>query len=150
MFPTITQLEFVTETEETIQLGRSFLFDFNENKFVMENGKFIVVEGIEALKMWIEKTIRTEKFRFKIYEKNNDRDSEYGVRIEDLIIGNDYPILFIESELKREITDALLKHPAISNLSEWLIDKEDDVLNINFTVELTDGVIFKQGVSING
>lgn len=149
MFPKITQLEINTEPAETVQLGKSFLFSFKENKFVMENGRNVVVEGIEALKMWIEKTIRTEKFRFKIYEKTNDKENEYGVQLKDLI-GYQYPKAFVEAELKREITEALLKHPAISGISNWSLSKVDSTLIINFSVKLKDGVSFNQEVSVNG
>ncbi|MDN4093581.1 DUF2634 domain-containing protein [Brevibacillus agri] len=147
MFPKVVQLEINTEPTETVKIGKSFLYDFKTNQFVMQNGKNVVVEGIDALKMWIEKTLRTEKFRFKIYERVNDKENEYGVQLKDLI-GTKYPAAFIESELRREITEALKKHPVISGISNLTVDRNDGTYNINFKVILRDGVTFTQEVSV--
>lgn len=135
------------ETTDTSNISKSFLFDFKKGDFVLQDGKLIVVENIEALKIWIEKILRTEKFKFKIYENAENREDEYGVTIRDLITGYDYPIEFVKSEIEREITDALLKHPMIENLSEWDIEKENPVLKVSFKVALKDGNILDQEVN---
>ncbi|QEK13732.1 DUF2634 domain-containing protein (plasmid) [Crassaminicella thermophila] len=147
MLPEIANLEINTnQTEEVPNQGTSFLFDFKIGDFILKNGRLVKVSDIEALKIWIEKCLRTEKFKFKVYEKEN-KDLEYGVTIEDLIVGHDYPQSFIESELKREISIGLLKNPMIASLSEWKIEKKNPIVNVSFRVNLKTGETFTQEVN---
>ncbi|MGD6845226.1 DUF2634 domain-containing protein [Bacillus infantis] len=130
---------------ETSYSGKSFLFDFDKGDFVFRNGKLVPVEGKEALKVWINKVLKTEKFRFEIYEKE-EREEEYGVIIEDLIIGHSFSLPFIESEQKREITVALLRHPMIDSLEDFRVEREKSLLRISFEVILADGDSLNQEV----
>lgn len=145
MFPEITELklpEIARESEQSQDLGKSFLFDFKKKDFILKNGKLVAIDGIEAIKVWIEKVLRTQKHKWKIYE-----GTDYGTTIEDLIVGHGYPKSFLESELKREITEALLKHPRIESLSEWKFRREKDKLHVMFTVNLKDGEAFNKEVA---
>ncbi|ABR48583.1 hypothetical protein Amet_2429 [Alkaliphilus metalliredigens QYMF] len=145
MLPQIANLEIDgDDQQQTTQIGKSFLFDFNKGEFVFKDGKLVPVEGIEALKVWIEKTLRTEKFRFKVYE-----GTEYGVTVEDLIIGHNYPISFAESEVKREVSEALGTHPWIERLVDWGLEREKSILKISFRVILVNGNSFDQVVNYN-
>lgn len=145
MLPEITELELPKITQETEQkkdLGKSFLFDFKKKDFVLESGRLIEIDGIKAIQVWIEKILRTQKSKWKIY-----KGTDYGTTIEDLIVGHGYPKSFLESELKREITEALLKHPKIESLSEWEFRREKDKLHVIFTVNLKDGKTFNKEVA---
>ncbi|WP_413362217.1 DUF2634 domain-containing protein [Lysinibacillus sp. 3P01SB] len=144
MFPENVQ-EYLEE-EEVILMdtaptynGKAFLYDFKKGDFILENGKLVQVEGLEALKIWIEKLLRTEKFRFKIYE-----DVEYCVTIEDLI-GGVWPPGFVEAELRREITEAAITNPYIEDLIEWKFERDSSYLHIYFTVLTPEGA-FEMGV----
>lgn len=135
MLPEITQLEINLNQEEDLPTaGKSFLFDFTLGEFVLKDGKLVELVDTESIKMWIQKVLRTEKFRFKVYE-----DINYGLTIEDLIVGHDYSQAFIESEIKREVTEALSNHPMIQSLTEWEIVKDNPTLRIAFTVNLVNG-----------
>jgi len=117
MFPNTQDLT-VTAAENTAASGKSFLFDFTAGDFIIRDGKLVECESIDAIKVWIEKMLRTEKGRFRIYN-----DTDYGCRIEDLLIGNSYHVAFIEAELKREIEDALMQNPNISAVSNFSIER---------------------------
>lgn len=112
--------------------GRAFLYDFKKGDFIYKNGAPIEVTGIKALEVWIEKVIRTERFRFKIYE-----EMEYGVSIEDLI-GSMLPRGFIESELKRELTESILLNPFVEELTDWAFEIDGSEWRITFTVVTID------------
>ena len=73
---------------------KSYLFNFNRGDFAVRDGKLVECDGIDAIKVWIEKILRTEKNRYKIYD-----GTDYGCQIEDLIIGNTYSFEFTDSEL---------------------------------------------------
>ena len=131
MFPETNEISVVTASDS---FGtRSFLFDFSLGDFVVRDGKLVECDGLEAIKVWIEKILRTEKGRFKIYY-----DTEYGCHLEDLIVGNNYSVEFIESELKREIEEALLKNPQISSVANMKITREVNSLTVEMEVILFD------------
>jgi len=146
MFPDVAEQEINIENPGTADLGTSFLFDFAAGDFVVKDGRLVKVAGVEALKIWIEKIIRTEKQHFKVYERGDGQD-EYGVTIEDLLVGHDYPPAFIEAELQREISDALTKHPLVQSISDFSVIKDNPQVTIAFTVNLTDGNTFSQEVN---
>ena len=131
MFPETKEISFASSSE---RLGtKSYLFDFDTGDFVVRDGKLIECDGIEAVKVWIEKILRTEKGGFHIYD-----NTEYGARLEDLIIGNNYSVAFIESELKREIEEALLQNPQIRAVSSIEITREINALTVELEV-IRDG-----------
>lgn len=140
MLPEIAELEYTSSitNEDLPKTGKSFLFDFETGDFVLKDGKLIPVDGVDALRIWIEKVLRTEKLRFEIYSE------EYGVSLEDLIVGQNLPIKYIESEIKREVTEALLKNELITSVTDWQIKRKDSSLQISFTVNNS----FTQEVSI--
>lgn len=139
-------VENETTDDDINNIGKSFLFDFEKGDFILQDGKLVEVEGNESIKIWIEKILRTEKFKFKIYERIEDTN-EYGITLQDLITGYDYPLEFIKSEIEREISEALIKHPSIDSIEEWNIEKSNPVLKISFKVVLNDGNILSEEVS---
>lgn len=141
MLPEIADLEYEDEEvleEDEPKIGKSFLFDFKKGEFVLKDGKMVVLEGIEALKMWILKVIRTEKFRFRIYESSAyEEDEQYGVTLEDLI-GSNFDREFIEAEIEREVTEALLLHEYVVSVDEWSFERDSKKMVVSFTVTTYD------------
>lgn len=146
MFPTDIQQYLVNEEVEFDESnghqfnGKTYLYDFEKGDFVYKNGAPVEVTGREALKMWIDKVIRTEKFRFKIYE-----NVDYPVQLEDLI-GSTLPYGFIESEFKRELSEAILRNPYIKNLTNWNFERDGSRWRIAFEV-ITDDETFRMEVT---
>jgi len=148
MFPDIAQLEFKqSDPAQPIDLGKSFKFDFTAGDFILSDGKLVAIKDIEAIKVWVHKILMTEKFKFQIY-KRTDGD-EYGVTLEDLI-GTILPRSFVEAELKREIKEAVTRHPRIASISNLTIERDGNLLKISFKINLTDGQGFGQEVAISG
>lgn len=125
-------------------MKKTYNFDFNKYEFVMSGGSVSVLTGIDALRLWAEKTIRTQLGRYSIYNGRN-----YGANIEDLIIGKSYGFDFVESELKREIETALLRHEDILSMDSFSVVKNGAVLNVSFTLLTLYGNIDKE-VSYDG
>ena len=133
MFPQ-TQSASNVQTQTEISNGRrTYMFDFDKGDFVVRDGKLIECDGIEAIKVWIEKILRTEKGRFGIYD-----DTAYGCHLEDLIIGNSYTVEFIEAELKREIEEALLLNLQISAVSNFTISRGKNSMTVTMEVHILD------------
>ena len=131
MFPE-TQNSTVPNKDTVVSNGtKTYLFDFDRGDFVIRDGKLVVCDGVEAIRVWIEKIIRTEKSRYPIYD-----GTEYGCHLEDLIIGNNYTVEFIEAELKREIEEALLQNPQISNVSGFQLVRDANSITVTLEVYL--------------
>ena len=73
-------------------MKKTFDFDFSNGEFVMKDGNPVILSGINALKLWIQKCMRTQLYRYSIY-----KDKQYGANIEDLVIGKSYNFDFAES-----------------------------------------------------
>lgn len=134
----------VTETGQTatnqVSYGKELAFDFEAGDFIYIDGQPKVVEGVEALKVWIEKTIRTARYRFPAYT------FQYGCELED-IIGLDIPRAVLESEVKRVIREALVYDDRITEVKNFIINRGGDWLNIEFDVVTFDDNTFTQEVT---
>ena len=81
------------------------------------------------------------------YIKEDEGIDEYGVNIKDLISGKKVPQFFLQSELRREIEEALKKHSEIDRIEDFRTEHELATLKIYFTVILKNGEAFNQEVS---
>ena len=120
-------------------MKNTYNFDFKQGEFVMSGGNISVLTAISALRLWIDKTIRTQFGRYSIYNGKN-----YGANIEDLVIGKSYGFDFVESELKREIETALLRHEDILSVNKFSVMKKGTVLDVSFTLKTVYGNIDKE------
>ena len=132
MFPNSTDITLDNKSD-TSSGTKSYLFDFTTGDFIVRDGKLIECDSIDAIKVWIEKILRTEKGRYKIYD-----NTEYGCHLEDLIIGNSYTAEFIEAELKREIEDALKQNPRITSVTNFKITRNKNAITVTLEVVLND------------
>ena len=120
----------------------SFKFNFDAGEFVTDStGGVVTVSGMESLMQWVNKILRTQYNRYKLYN-----GTYYGSNIEDLVIGRSYSIDFTESELKREIEKALLKNDDIYTVSS-AITRYKDRLNIDVSLTTSYGTI-KEAVTL--
>jgi len=128
--PQIAELEFeVEQIQDDLQpIGKSFAYDFDRGDFIMRNGKLIELFGVESLKMWIMKVMKTELSRFRIYE-----GIPYGVTLEGLI-GSNLPRAYIEAETEREVTESLLLSPYIDGLEGWTFERDGKWMRVSFRV----------------
>ena len=110
-------------------MKKTFDFDFGNGEFVMKDGNPVILSGINALKLWIQKCMRTQLYIYSIY-----KDKQYGANIEDLVIGKSYNFDFAESELRREIETALLRNEDIYSMSGFSAEKVGAILKISFTL----------------
>ena len=132
MFPNSTDITLDNETQ-TSSRTKSYMFDFENGDFIVRDGKLIECDSIDSIKVWIEKILRTEKGRYKIYD-----NTEYGCHLGDLIIGNNYTAEFIEAELKREIGDAIKQNTRITSVTNFNITRNINAITVTLEVVLND------------
>lgn len=138
VLPQIAQLDF-TETELVQQMvsgvaHRTFNWDFETGDFQLKDGKLVELEGIEYLKVWIRKTLRTE-LNTLIYEGTN-----YGSEHHSLIGRNFHPY-YSRSEYERMIREALSKNEAITGVNNFSFSQSGARLTISFDVISIYGTI---------
>jgi hypothetical protein len=135
-----------TGTENNIGQGIILSYNFETGEFNMKDGKVIELTGLEGLKMWVQKVLRTEKHKFKIYT-GTDSTYAYGISLLEYL-NSDLPYDFIKAEIQREITETLLNNKAISSITDFSFERVNDILNVSFTINSTYGTT-TEGVSLN-
>ncbi|MDU7538071.1 MAG: DUF2634 domain-containing protein, partial [Peptostreptococcaceae bacterium] len=113
----------------TPTLHKEYDFDFATGQLT---GK--TLEGKEALKVWIYKTLLTKRYRYLIYSW------DYGQDLEE-IIGQDYEKGLIVSEVERQIKDCLLINDKIKSCTNFNIQLINDQLNVEFKVNTIYGEV---------
>ncbi|WP_125154300.1 DUF2634 domain-containing protein [Clostridium rectalis] len=97
--------------ESKLPLFKEFAWDFKENKFIYIDGKIKVLEGKEALKVWIYKALSTPRYRYLAYS------FQYGHEFDNLI-GKGLSKEALKSEAKRYLKECLLINPYIIDVPE--------------------------------
>lgn len=130
-----------------MDLGTGFLFDFDKGEFVIENGRLVEKNGIDAVKMWITKILKTEKYQFEIYDIYPDTpEYQYGT-LTEFTIGKAFTEE-IKSQIQENIEMSAMRHPRVNRLDEWKFEKEDDLLTVYFRVNLVDDLSFAMEVNL--
>lgn len=135
-----------TGTENNIGQGIILSYNFETGEFNMKDGKVIELTGLEGLKMWIQKVLRTEKHKFKIYI-GTDSTYAYGISLLEYVNSN-LPYDFIKAEIQREIEETLINNPSITSILDFSFERSDSTLNVSFSVNSIYGT-FSEGVSLN-
>lgn len=100
-----------------------------------------MMDGEDSLKQFIEKAIRTARYRFLIYSR------EYGSELQTLI-GQDVTSEFLQVEVPRLVRETLIYDDRVKDVRDIAMYKQGDILSVSFTVEMTDGFSFEQEVEL--
>lgn len=90
------------------------------------------VDGLEAVKQAVEKILNTDRYEYPIYSFS------YGVELQKLV-GKEQP--YVRAELKRIITEALLRDDRIKSVSDFAISFDGDRCDCFFSVKSIYGNI---------
>lgn len=136
ILPTFNEIEIKVneDNKEELPVYKEIDWDFETNTPVLINGSFKIVERNEALKVWIYKAIKTERFRYGIYSWN------YGCEIESLI-NKGFTKDLISSEVERFVTEALMTNEYILTVNYVSVNFEKDVLTTSITATTIYGEV---------
>jgi phage baseplate assembly protein W len=101
---------------------KTYEFDFDTGEFSTR-----LIDEDKALRQFIQKAIRTARYRFLIY------NGQYGCELESLL-GQDISHELLKSEITRLITEALIYDDRIQAVNQFIINRESDKLFVSFTV----------------
>lgn len=124
VFPQTNKIINTSSNNEPTLL-KEYAWDFGNNDFLLDNGKFVIVEGIEALKVRNFLTLQIYKGRFSIYK------NQIGTKLKDLIgKSQNYVSLNIENMLKEALVDNIY----VSDIEDIEINQEDSKLIVSFKI----------------
>lgn len=117
----------ITETTENTELPifKEVAWNYETDTPILQDGEPVIVEKNEALKVWIYKALKTERY---IYMAHTWR---YGAETESLI-GTSLTPSAAKSEIKRYVTEALLVNPYISELKDFSVTYDGDIVTVAF------------------
>jgi phage baseplate assembly protein W len=109
----------------------TYEYDFDTQEFTGQ-----LIDKAEALKQFVRKALSTARFRHLIYSSN------YGCEVEDLM-GEDVSAAFLDSEIPRLITEALIYDERIKSVFGFGVakDQSSDKVFASFKIEAADGFI---------
>lgn len=117
--------EAVADSSEELPMFREYAYDYENNCLLLRSGSTYLVEGNEALKIWIYHALMTERFRYAAYS------SAYGSEV-DTLIGHSMSNEITYSELRRFIVEALMVNPYIEELSDFKFTKANSGVTAEF------------------
>lgn len=136
-----------TNTDYIEPLGKTFLFDFKTGSHKVIDGRLQECTLMESVAQWIEVILRTELNKYKVYTE--DETEDFGISIYKYIGDRNIPLIYLASELKREIEEQLLKHRFIESITDYSTQRVNRGLHIQFTVVLKNNDTIKKEVIID-
>ena len=125
LFPFISNNVDEVKANNSFPLYKEVAWDFEKDTPIIQNGDFKIVEGNEAIKVWILKTLLINRYEFEIFSW------DYGSELISLI-GKAYTPSLTKEEAKRYIKEALEINPYIINI---------DVVDVSFSDSILRGEV---------
>lgn len=135
-----------TETQESeLPLFKEMAIDFETGEPIIKNNEIVALEGSEALKVWIWRALKTERYKYKVYSNN------YGNELKEQL-GTIYDKTIKDAILENEIRECLGVNPYITRLHSFSIETPEGMQHpyIYFSVDTVYGTIENMGVDIIG
>lgn len=126
IFPFIDPQEVEIE-EVDLPMAEEYAWDFDKKEFKFQNGKMYLVEGKEAIKIWIWKLFMTTRYREVIF------NWDYGSELENLI-GQGYTQGYLNSEAERYVREAIKYNldRYVTNVRNVVVTFDEGTLTIEF------------------
>ena len=133
IFPFINGDDGLLEaSSNNLPVYKECAWDFVKDEAIFVDGSPKIVYKNEAIKVWIYKAIKTNRYQHEIYSW------DYGCEIESLI-GKGFEFGFIKSETQRYIEEALLINPYITKINKIDVEFSKDVLTAYVDLESVYG-----------
>ncbi|AMA72783.1 DUF2634 domain-containing protein [Aneurinibacillus thermoaerophilus] len=135
VFPEFPEPAQETPQEEEIRSLRTYAFDINTGKFILQsNGKPVIIDGAEALEQNGQKALSTERYVFPIYT------SDYGHELKQLI-RSDGTREWKQAEAERLVKEAIEYLYGVDRCENFEFEWVGASLKINYVMITDEGVI---------
>ncbi len=126
IFPFISPSVLEENTTEELPMYREYAYDFDNNKLLRDAaGNTYLVEGNEAIKIWIFKALHTQRYKYLAYSR------DFGNECGSLTGQPKNKITF--SELRRFIIESLMANPYITELKDFDFSRTPESVIVTFT-----------------
>jgi len=130
---TISNLIQATVTASIeLPLAKEYAWDFDNNDFLLVDGKNVIKTGKEAVKVWIWKSLQTQKSRYRAYTKS------FGNELESLI-AQGLSSGALKAELERYLKESLLINSYVTGIKNIDIGVDGSKTSVTFTATTTYG-----------
>ncbi len=126
IFPMISPTDGQDGQTQALPLCREVAWNFERDVPIFQGGEPVVVTGKEALKVWIWRALRTQRFRYEIYTW------AYGSEFESLL-GQAYTDAVKTAEAPRYLRECLLVNPYIKAVKDISVTFEAARLTVKGT-----------------
>lgn len=126
IFPFIGSASTADNTQE-LPLLKEYAYDFEKNELLLDStGCTYLVEGNEALRIWILKALSTERFHYTAYS------FAFGTEHQDRLVGHAMNTEVLKLELERYIVEALMVNPYIKRLDNFIFSSRAAEMTVSF------------------
>lgn len=122
------------EEQEALPLFCEYAIDFETGQPVYENGDIVVLQGKEALKVWIFRALKTERKRYPVHSEH------YGSELREHI-GTIYNESIKQVLMQEQIKDCLLANPYLTKVYNFSFEKQENDVKITFSVDSIYGTL---------
>lgn len=127
IFPFIDSTSSTQNTEAELPMLKEYAYDFKKNELLLDaDGRTYMVEGNEALRIWIMKALFTERFHYTAYS------FAFGSEFQDQVIGHSMDAEVVKLEMERFIIEALMVNPYIKRLDNFVYESSSTGMAITF------------------
>lgn len=127
IFPFIDSANTDTEMGNELPMLKEYAYDFEKNELLLdEEGCTYLVEGNEALRIWIFKALLTERCHYTAYS------FAFGSEIQDQVIGQSMNVEIVKLEIERFIIEALMVNPYIKRLDNFVFENTSTGMIVSF------------------
>lgn len=125
LFPIIQPEAVATKTE--LPMYREIAWDFENNRPIYKNGNPVILEGKDAVSVWVWNALHTERFRYEIFtwDYGNEADS---------LVGQNFSDELKQSEAARYVRECLMVNPYITDVNNIAVVFTDGLLSITGTL----------------
>ena len=126
----------IEKSEIELPLFKEIAINFETGEPLLKENEFIILEGKEALKVWVWKTLKTERNKYLIYSDSYGNDLAEN-------IGQIYDKTTKDALMISEIKECLLVNPYITNVYNFNITTLEEGRHpiISFYVDTIYGVV---------
>lgn len=117
----------------TERIYKDIEWDYENNKPLLLNGNFVIVEGLEAIKVWCWKVLHTERYEHLIYTWDYALDIEQftGQTLSNLN----------KVEIIKEITEGLMQNKHITSVDNFILSTKKKKTFIEFNINTEYGLL---------
>lgn len=140
LFPFFGDIQ--AKSQKELPLYQEVAWDYENNIPLLEDGKFKIVSGNEAIQTWCYKALQVRRYKLPVYSWN------YGSELESLI-GSFYSKALSQAECVRFVEECLMVNPYILGVSNIQSIFEDGKLKVTCDLNTVYGETALEEVNIH-